>query len=212
MHVTDNLEDGYAGSGKILRNSINKYGIKAHQIEIVEFCETRKDLAEREKELVTLELLKNTLCMNLKVGGDGGLQGLSDEVRKKIQLAGTKAISDLNKKTRYLQKVLKEKFKDPDWRKRRQDNIAQAHLNRGHGRNGLLGSKASAHRKKVQKDTFKKINHQKGDKNSQFGTTWFTDGVNNIKIKGAQTVPIGFTKGRTIKHALGADTVSSAGL
>ena len=37
MHSTDNLDDGYLGSGRRLRYSINKYGKESHKREIIEF-------------------------------------------------------------------------------------------------------------------------------------------------------------------------------
>lgn len=37
MHSTDNLEDGYLGSGKILGYSLNKYGRENHIKEILEY-------------------------------------------------------------------------------------------------------------------------------------------------------------------------------
>ena len=44
MHSTDNLGDGYLGSGKRLRYSINKYGEENHNREILEFVDSRKEL------------------------------------------------------------------------------------------------------------------------------------------------------------------------
>lgn len=37
-----------------------------------------------------------------------------------------------------------------------------------------------------------------GDKNSQFGTCWITDGINNKKIKKGNIIPDGWKKGRNI--------------
>lgn len=72
MHSTDDLEDGYMGSGKRLWNSLNYHGKDNHSIELLEFCEDRVELRKREKELVNEDLLKEDLCMNLMVGGEGG--------------------------------------------------------------------------------------------------------------------------------------------
>jgi hypothetical protein len=72
MHSTNCLDDGYIGSGKRLWLSIKKYGIENHVREILEFCEDRKTLAIREKEIVTFDLLQESLCMNLALGGHGG--------------------------------------------------------------------------------------------------------------------------------------------
>jgi len=72
MHSTNNINDNYYGSGKRLKNSIKKYGINNHIIEILEFLPNRSLLAEREKALVNEDLLANKRCMNIVLGGDGG--------------------------------------------------------------------------------------------------------------------------------------------
>jgi hypothetical protein len=69
MHSTDDLNDGYMGSGKRLRYSINKYGKKNHKVEYLEFFGTREELAAREKEIVSLNEIAKEKCMNLRVGG-----------------------------------------------------------------------------------------------------------------------------------------------
>lgn len=70
-HSTSNLDDGYFGSGLIVKSSIKKYGVHNHKIEFLEFCSNRKDLLIREAQIVNEQLLKDPLCMNLKTGGAG---------------------------------------------------------------------------------------------------------------------------------------------
>ena len=72
MHSTNDLEDGYLGSGKRLRYCINKYGEENHQFEILEFLPDRKSLKEREAEIVNELFLEDENCLNLKEGGEGG--------------------------------------------------------------------------------------------------------------------------------------------
>lgn len=72
LHSTDDLEDGYIGSGKRLWYSIRKHGKENHKFEILEMLETRKSLKDREKELVNEERLQDPMCMNLQIGGEGG--------------------------------------------------------------------------------------------------------------------------------------------
>ena len=72
MHSTSNLEDGYLGSGKILKRSLNKYGPENHSKEILEFLPDRNQLKEREKNLIDEDLLHENLCMNIQFGGHGG--------------------------------------------------------------------------------------------------------------------------------------------
>jgi len=61
MHSTDDLNDGYFGSGKRLWFSINYHGKENHVKEILEFLPTRQLLKEREKEIVNKELIGDVL-------------------------------------------------------------------------------------------------------------------------------------------------------
>ncbi len=72
MHTTTNVYDGYIGSGLRLKRSVAKYGLYNHHYEIICFCASRQELAALEKKIVTKKLLSNLLCMNLKLGGEGG--------------------------------------------------------------------------------------------------------------------------------------------
>lgn len=71
--TTDIIEDGYLGSGIKINNSIKKYGREYFKREILEFCETKEELNEREifwiKELNSRD--KN-IGYNIAKGGDGG--------------------------------------------------------------------------------------------------------------------------------------------
>lgn len=79
MHSTDDMNDGYLGSGRFLRNSIKKHGLENHRREVIEICESREAVRKREEELVDGNLLDDELCMNLMKGGTGGW----DDVREK---------------------------------------------------------------------------------------------------------------------------------
>jgi hypothetical protein len=59
------------GSGKIIRHSLRKYGKKNHDIEILKFVETREILEELERLIITDDILKDKMCMNLQAGGCG---------------------------------------------------------------------------------------------------------------------------------------------
>lgn len=72
MHSTDDLEDGYLGSGNRLRRSINKHGENNHIREILEYTTDRKTLSEREKAIVNAVMLTDPLCLNIVPGGEGG--------------------------------------------------------------------------------------------------------------------------------------------
>ncbi len=60
-----------------------------------------------------------------------------------------------------------------------------------------LGNSPEAQRKRIE--TYKKIKHQQGSSNSQFGTMWITDGVTNKKVNKSDPIPEGFRRGRVLK-------------
>jgi hypothetical protein len=72
MHSTENLKDGYVGSGTRLKHLIYKHGKEIFNMEILEFLPNRESLKEREIEIVNSDLLLEEKCMNLKPGGYGG--------------------------------------------------------------------------------------------------------------------------------------------
>ena len=95
VHSTNNMDDGYMGSGKYIKRSIEKHGLENHVKEVLNYFEDRGELMEAEKRIVSIELIKSdTLCMNMKVGGEGGCMSGEDapmfgknhskEVRRKM--------------------------------------------------------------------------------------------------------------------------------
>lgn len=72
IHSTDNLDDGYMGSGIVIRKAISKYGKENFYKEFLKFFDTRMDLIEYERQNVTEELVNDDMCYNECVGGTGG--------------------------------------------------------------------------------------------------------------------------------------------
>ena len=54
-----------------------------------------------------------------------------------------------------------------------------------------------------KKETFKKIEHQKGNKNSMYGMMWITNGIDNTRIKKENPIPVGWKKGRRVEYPNG---------
>jgi len=190
MHSTSNLEDGYTGSGKRLRYSINKYGRENHAVEILEFVNSREELKKREEEIVNLNEIAKIDCMNLKVGGIGG--GFTQEQQLKGAINGgiARAIKmrsdpDFMKEFREnLKKDNKKRWKDPIFRKK------------------ILKAMNWTGKKHTQetKDKIGEANSisQKGTNNSQYGSRWITNEKDNKKIKKEDLIPKGWKLGRKI--------------
>ena len=167
MHSTDDLEDGYFGSGKLITRSINKHGKEKHSKEILEFLPNRKELKERERELVNEEIVNDPRCMNLQLGGGGGFS--SPESKFKFHSCGGKISGKTNWKN-----VLVV-FADSERKKHLFEKMSETRQ-KTNSFATMLGKTHSAETKQQMS------NSGSGSKNSQFGTCWVTNGI-PIKIK-----------------------------
>jgi len=189
MHSTQNLDDGYLGSGKRLRYSIRKYGEENHEREIIEFCNSRQKLKQREKQIINLNEIAKTECMNLMCGGEGGFIS-EEQQRKRSSAAG--------KRKAYIYKT------DAEFRKRFKINMVKGQRKaRAEGRIKTWKENYSWLGKHHKEETKIKMSisqqgKQKGELNSQYGTCWITNGKENRKIKKNDTIPENFYKGRII--------------
>jgi hypothetical protein len=178
MHSTNELNDGYLGSGKRLRNMIRKYGKENFKLEILEYLSDRCSLVEKEKEIVNQSLLQDLKCINLKTGGNGGF--ISDEQQLRRSIAGTKRHkylfeTDIDYRTTYLKnfKAGIEKL------------YQSGHYNKKHTVATKSKIKLSMKGKGV------------GNTNSQFGSFWITNGLENKKTR-SEDIPDGWRKGRVL--------------
>ena len=185
MHSTDNLEDGYIGSGKRLWYSINKYGKENFKCEILEILPNRNSLKKREKELINEDLLIDPMCMNLQIGGGGGLSSI--EHKKKFHSSGGKSTLHLLEK--YRENHIFNLKNNLEYRKKYLDKIKD-NLN-------WIGRTHKEDSKKKMSESKKGM--YDGEKNPQFGTCWITNEIDSIKIKKGEIIPEGWRLGRKIK-------------
>jgi len=191
MHSTDNLEDGYKGSGQRLWYSINKHGWNNHETEILELLPNRNLLKTREIEIVNEELLGEKMCMNLALGGTGGI--LNKEALKKLHKnASANQIRN---------------WENPEYRKRHTEILRLSTLKRWKdedyynfhveiGKTSFLGKTHTDERKHQMSE---KAKLRTGNKNSQFGTCWINKDKVNKKVHKSQLdkyLESGWTKGR----------------
>ena len=71
-HSTDNINDGYMGSGTLIRAALLKYGRKNFNKEILHVFDNEKQMYDKEAELVTEEYCLKENTYNIKPGGKGG--------------------------------------------------------------------------------------------------------------------------------------------
>lgn len=70
IHSTNNLEDGYMGSGTCLKKAYKKYGIENFNKEILRYFDNREELANYEEFIVNENLITDFNCYNISKGGE----------------------------------------------------------------------------------------------------------------------------------------------
>lgn len=71
-HSTKDLNDSYLGSGKILKQAIEKHGIDNFTKEILYIFPTREEALQKESEIVDEAFVMDSNTYNMKLGGEGG--------------------------------------------------------------------------------------------------------------------------------------------
>lgn len=191
IHSTNNLSDGYLGSGKRLRYSIRKYGKHNFKLQILEFAKSRDELIQKEKNIVNEDILNDKMCMNLQYGGGGGF---SSEEHRTLFFKRAKELSKINNKKG--NDGFLRKMKDSEWRENQIKKQKEGSRKYFDTHNGIwLG-------KKHKPESIQKMKKSKnsGADNPQFGTHWITNGTENKKQKKQEYLPEGWTLGRTIKN------------
>jgi group I intron endonuclease len=209
MHSTNNLADGYYGSGKRLRYSINKHGKENHKVEIIEFLPDRKSLSSREKEIVNETLLKDRQILNLMIGGGTGWEyvnsvGLNSRLGKKHTEEAKLKMASFKGRTHTEEAKLKisKKIKDcVNFSKRVSEKLTGRKLSSEHKKNISLAIKQQ---NRKRRDNNIKISCNAGEKNPCFGLSY----IYNLELKQSirvkredlsKWIEKGWIKGRKIK-------------
>ncbi len=72
VHSTNDLEDGYMGSGTWLKRAIKKHGEAHFKKEILEFFPSSEEMFLKERDVVNEEFILRDDVYNFKCGGSGG--------------------------------------------------------------------------------------------------------------------------------------------
>ena len=264
VHSTNNIDDGYMGSGKRLGFAKKKYGIENFTKYIIKFFDTRKDAYEYEAKMVTEELVFDSSCYNMILGGNEcltqGMTAVYDKhgnrflvrtddpkfisgeyvsVQKNHVLVKDSSgnyyfvptddkryisgefISAAKGLSKYIdnegnvivcnkEEADKKGFisffknrisvKDKDG-----NNFNVLKTDKRYISGELVpvwcGKKHTEESKQKMRETKQSTHSQKGEKNSQYGTRWMTNGSNNIKVKSddiEKYINEGYTFGRKL--------------
>lgn len=85
VHSTDNLEDGYMGSGVALKRAYSKHGIENFTKEILTFFANADEMYAFEEQQVNDGLVADPNCYNMVIGGRGHkVTSQMSELAKKV--------------------------------------------------------------------------------------------------------------------------------
>ena len=189
-HQTKNLDDGYMGSGKLIRRAVEKHGIENFQKEILHVFETEAEMNKAEARLVILSEDSYNLCS----GGQGGWGYVNTEIWTKDKRL------EHNRRVTGFRNLDRSKY---DWKLySKKGNARRAEMIK----TGVLNPKTFQDKKHTDETIIKMKSSRKGkqtaEKNSQYGTCWITDGVKNKKIKKEEIsfwLEQGYRRGRVIR-------------
>jgi hypothetical protein len=190
-HKTKDMNDGYFGSGKILKLAVEKYGIENFAKEIIYEAFSSEEMFQKEKELV--QIGKNSY--NLKLGGQGGFdfinENMSKEERSRISKIGNDALKNKLKNDIEFSNQFKEKMRKIT-KQRHIDGV----IGNWQDNYSWLGKNHKKETKEKMSKTHKERKNHIGEKNSQYGKMWITNGQISSKIYKTDTIPEGWYKGR----------------
>ena len=78
-HICESLDDGYLGSGRLIKKAISKYGFSSFERVILVLCDNIEDMFIQESIYVDKDWVANPSTYNLKIGGEGGWDYINKE-------------------------------------------------------------------------------------------------------------------------------------
>jgi hypothetical protein len=168
--------DHYYGSGNLLKRAIKKHGKENFIREILFSFHNKEAATLKEKELVTLELVLDENCYNIRIGGDGGNTRIG--------------------KTKEELELIKKKYLITKLRNNKKDSLEVREKKKLAAKNRIkLFPHTLPHNKNRKHEGKALENMRKAAKNKLGEYYWINNGISTKLIKQNGQIPEGFTKG-----------------
>lgn len=208
-HKTNNIDDGYMGSGSLLKYEQNLFGLDKFKKEILFECNSEEEMNAKEAEIVNEDFIARDDVYNIKLGGEGGWDHINSNKDLKLKITKIGAQASKNKIHSWPKEVQKEfwekitnkvQFVRSNWSKEHKAEIYAKVSNTlkdfyKTNKNPMFGKHhTSETRKKISE------NH-KGKKNPQYGKMWICNDLTkeSVRIMKTDPIPDGWRKGRICK-------------
>jgi len=202
-HKTDVLEDGYYGSGTVLKRAIAKYGKCSFNKTIIAVFDNSEDMYRMESVLVNEDYVSRMDTYNIKLGGAGGFDYINTQT-------GWSAVEYINKNGMNNNSgqcyIVGDRIKSDPVYKKEFGRLISDGLKKYCAVNGqrttFLGKVHTDDTKK--KMSLAKKGKKTGSENHRFGRCWvFNVSLKQSKTVGREELPTylsnGWVKGRKIK-------------
>lgn len=167
-HSTDDLDDDYMGSGKLLFRAIAKYDLENFRKDILGFFDSEIDALDVERRLVTEEFVSRNDTYNLIPGGKGGWHHTNIE-NDRNRSNKQKAAQITWKKIRSNTDMLRRRHETSSNALRKNNELGLCGSAGGLNSSGFTGMQHTSFSKEKMS---KAASERTGERNSQFGTVW----------------------------------------
>jgi group I intron endonuclease len=150
-HATENINDGYMGSGKYLKRAVKKYGIENFVKDILFVFDNKEDMFSKEAEIVTESFVVSSDTYNVKLGGSGGNPGIVDAFSGRKHSDETKEKLRKSAQQQIITDEMRKKFSENNWAKK--DPISH----REHMKRIASMPRSSEHNRKIAEANIGKI-------------------------------------------------------
>ena len=181
-HSTTDKDDDYLGSGVRIQSAVKKYGKINFKKFVVFVSEEARIALEIERNLVE-RFLGDKRCYNLVPGGMGG--------------SGAGRLGGIATNRKYSKEIRAQWLKNRKASEHSKENLKRLHRT---GHKFFHGESHSEETKMVMSLKAKKRGEDPSS-NSQFGTMWVTNGLQNQKVKKGAPIPEGWVAGRTCRSS-----------
>lgn len=203
-HETFDPDDDYMGSGTMLRKAQVKYGLDKFTKTILADFDEPWSMTNMEATIVDEEFVKRKDTYNVTTGGDGGWWYANNN-RDKIGICGFAWFYKYASKEQKQNLIKRIKLATSSYSEERKKEISASisHGLKKHYKthcHNWLGKHHTEKTKNKQRQTFLSIKHQQGEKNSRYGTHWWTNPETGESHSFYDNeVPAGWIKGRSGK-------------
>lgn len=198
QHQTENLDDGYMGSGLRIQRAIEKYGIDNFEKTILFECSSEEEMNKKEAEIVNEDFIARDDVYNITLGGHGGWNYVNQTChnnKHNHRRTGWLSI-DSNGENASYRKIKNYSTDEFELHcKKISEGLKQHYVECGSHWTG----------KRHKPETIQKISNSAktriGTKNNQFGTMWICNDETHEskKILKSNKIPDGWRAGRFCK-------------